>query len=137
MPIRRINSLPVSPALVSYSCVCPCRPAVDPSVPAVQVQLQSFSPSAKGRDADRYGIFGQQLSHASASSSLLDDKENLPEVSEPPGPVWTPVHQRTLIKLATSAPLICPAVQLCLMLKLCGRSVGVGPSLGTPGRCFV
>uniref|UniRef100_H3CYX9 M-phase inducer phosphatase n=1 Tax=Tetraodon nigroviridis TaxID=99883 RepID=H3CYX9_TETNG len=50
MPIRRINSLPV--------------------------QLQTFSPSTK--DADRYGIFGSRAPGA-ASSSLGEDKENLPE----------------------------------------------------------
>uniref|UniRef100_A0A674PK62 M-phase inducer phosphatase n=1 Tax=Takifugu rubripes TaxID=31033 RepID=A0A674PK62_TAKRU len=54
MPIRRINSLPV--------------------------QLQSCSPSLKGRDVDaaRYGIFGRQPSGA-MTSSVCDNKENLPE----------------------------------------------------------
>lgn len=56
--------------------------------PAVQVQLQSFSPSTKGQGADRYGIFGQQPSDASASSSLCDNKENLPEVSQRLEPDW-------------------------------------------------
>ncbi|XP_076604053.1 M-phase inducer phosphatase 2 [Chaetodon auriga] len=55
MPIRRINSLPL--------------------------QLQSFSPSLKGQEADshRYGIFSQQSSQMIASSSQRDNKENVPE----------------------------------------------------------
>ncbi|XP_070776240.1 M-phase inducer phosphatase 2 [Enoplosus armatus] len=56
MPIRRINSLPL--------------------------QLQSFSPLLKGQETDshRYGIFGQQPSHMTASStSQRDNKENMPE----------------------------------------------------------
>ncbi|XP_029317178.1 M-phase inducer phosphatase 2 isoform X2 [Cottoperca gobio] len=59
MPIRRINSLPL--------------------------QLQCFSPSMKGQETDshRYGIFGQQPSQmtasSSSSSSQRHNKENMPE----------------------------------------------------------
>lgn len=57
MPIRRINSLPL--------------------------QLLGFSPSLKGQETDsqRYGIFGQQPSQITASTSQRDDKENIPEES--------------------------------------------------------
>ncbi|KAL3049507.1 hypothetical protein OYC64_008875 [Pagothenia borchgrevinki] len=55
MPIRRINSLPL--------------------------QLQSCSPPMKRQETDshRYGIFGQQPSQMTASSSQCDNKENMPE----------------------------------------------------------
>ncbi|KAM7376344.1 hypothetical protein PAMP_006085 [Pampus punctatissimus] len=56
MPIRRINSLPL--------------------------QLLCVSPSLKGQETDshRYGIFGQQPSQITASStSQRDNKENMPE----------------------------------------------------------
>ncbi|XP_044230958.1 M-phase inducer phosphatase 2 [Thunnus albacares] len=56
MPIRRINSLPL--------------------------HLLCYSPSLKGQETDshRYGIFGQQPSQITASStSQCDNKENMPE----------------------------------------------------------
>ncbi|KAM9842866.1 M-phase inducer phosphatase 2 [Aulostomus maculatus] len=55
MPIRRINSLPL--------------------------HLQCFSPSLKGQETHRYGIFGQQPSQMTSPSSTSpgDNKENMPE----------------------------------------------------------
>lgn len=67
VPIRRIHSLPL--------------------------QLLGFSPSFKGQETDshRYGIFGQQPSEITASSSHSDDKENMPaegfEFKKPTKPV--------------------------------------------------
>lgn len=54
------------------SCLSP------PPRPALQLHLQSISPSMKGQDQDagRYGVFSQQL----ASKSRPDNKENVPEV---------------------------------------------------------
>ncbi|XP_078796674.1 M-phase inducer phosphatase 2 isoform X4 [Oryzias latipes] len=58
MPIRRINSLPLS--------------------------LLGFSPAMKGQDtdSDRYGIFGQPPPEVGSSSG--HNKENIPELSSPP-----------------------------------------------------
>uniref|UniRef100_A0A3Q3XRE7 M-phase inducer phosphatase n=1 Tax=Mola mola TaxID=94237 RepID=A0A3Q3XRE7_MOLML len=55
---------------------------MDPPSPVDALEMEdTFSPTLKGRETDsnRYGVFGQQASEMTASSSQCDNKENMPE----------------------------------------------------------